>query len=213
MAVDGAVKSAGVLASIALSTSAMPTFATIIRDRNTKSRPLLPYSAMLLNGLTWVFYGLATEQLALVIPNFVGAMCGGFYFAAFARYVPQGAPVKLANHVVFSLIYVFVLGYVLSVLPLDAASTFMGYAGCILCTVMFSGPLVAIRQVVSTRSTESLDFSYTVATGVNCLLWAYYGFMIARDPFVWFPSVLGLVASFAQLFLFSVYGFDKSGLP
>ena len=66
------------------------------------------------------------------------------------------------------------IGACATMLEPATAVNVLGLYGCGVVVVMFSGPLVAIKQVISEKSTKALPFAMTVATFVNCILWTTY---------------------------------------
>ena len=77
---------------------------------------------------------------------------------------------------------------------------------------MFAGPLQVMRAVIRAKSTRDLPFPMTLAALANTSLWAAFGFLVARDPYVYWPNVLGLVSAAVQLGLFAAYGFAQAPL-
>lgn len=58
-------------------------------------------------------------------------------------------------------------------------------------------------------SSAQLRRSPAQATFLNALSWASYGLLVAGDPIIWAPNVLGLAAATVQLGLIAKYGIYK----
>jgi hypothetical protein len=48
------------------------------------------------------------------------------------------------------------------------------------------------------------------ATFVNATMWTGYGTLVAFDPYIYVPNMLGLAASIIQLSMFAKYGIHKA---
>jgi uncharacterized protein with PQ loop repeat len=72
---------------------------------------------------------------------------------------------------------------------------------------MCAGPLVAIKDVLASKSTAALPFGMTVATFINCILWTVYGGAVLDNWQIYGPNALGLVSAIVQLGLFARFGF------
>lgn len=201
------------VASVALSLSSIPTMRAIMNEGTTARRPLLPFSAQAMSGLTWMLYGWIVFLPEYVVTGAVSFLSGICYFVCFAAHAPSEAnwlPGRLYQHALLSLVISVYMFHVSNSTPADEAAELLGRIGTTVSIVMFSGPLCSVFTVVKTKSTASLAFSLTVATSINCVLWITQG-LIIDDFFVWFPNTLGLVAALLQLALFAVYGRAESG--
>jgi uncharacterized protein with PQ loop repeat len=66
-----------------------------------------------------------------------------------------------------------------------------------------------MKEVIQTKSTNALPLLTSVATFCNASSWAAYGFLVANDPYIYYPNTMGLVASCVQLSLFGIYGMPQ----
>jgi solute carrier family 50 protein (sugar transporter) len=201
-------------ASVMLSLA--PSFAMldISREKSTGQRPLLPYSATFVNGVTWTCYGLLAPNNEVVLTNSFQALCGFTCSLIFAMYMPANAdnlPYTFKHHVTFACAWGLMLAAIVLLNDKATACDLLGKLGCGICMVMYSGPMAAIQTVVQSRSTASLSFPYTVATTLNCTLWFLMGMLVNKDFYIWSPNVLGLAAAAVQFALFAVYRKGKRG--
>jgi len=193
--------------------SPIPVIQKMVAEKNTGTLPLLPYSAMCTNGILWTTYGVLLGESAIWAPNVPAAIMGGLYTAAFYKNCPDNAdwlPGTKNMHVAAIAANAVGIGACATMLEPATAVNVLGLYGCGVVVVMFSGPLVAIKQVISEKSTKALPFAMTVATFVNCILWTTYGYGVLDDSYIYGPNALGLVSACVQLGLFAKYGFDKS---
>jgi solute carrier family 50 protein (sugar transporter) len=176
----------------------------------TSKLPLLPYTAMMASGFVWAAYGLLLNNPAIWLPNIPALVLGAYYSYTFAKFAPAGAnwlPSTKGVHAVG--VAAIFAGTTAAALTLDTATAVnaLGILGDGIVIAMFGGPLIAIKTVLSEKSTRSLPFAFTIASFVNCALWSTYGIAVIHDPYIWIPNVLGLASSIAQLGLFARFGF------
>ena len=114
-------------------------------------------------------------------------------------------PFKVKHHCIFACAWAMMLAAIVLVNDKAKATDLLGKLGCIICGVMYGGPVAAIRTVIQTRSTASISFPYTVATTINCLLWFVFGVLVSKDFYIWSPNILGLASAAVQFGLFAVY--------
>jgi len=200
------------LASQVLFLAPIDTMRRIVADKSVGKLPLLPYSAMFANGCIWTAYGVLQNNPAIWIPNTLGIVLGSLYSGVFLRYCPVGAdwlPHTCYAHMVGVLGVGSVVAGAWLCFDHSMATQIVGIMGNIVCITMFAGPLSAIRTVMREKCTRSLPFSFTIATMVNCSLWAFYGTFLLNDPLIIVPNALGLLSSLIQLGLFVRFGFAR----
>ncbi|XP_042477347.1 bidirectional sugar transporter SWEET3b-like isoform X2 [Macadamia integrifolia] len=81
---------------------------------------------------------------------------------------------------------------------------FVGSIGIVFTVGMYASPLVVVKRVIQTKSVEFMPFYLSLFSFLNTLLWGLYG-LLAHDPFIGLPSVLGCPLSFLQLMLYYIY--------
>ena len=185
------------------------TLRKVERNKSTEGLPPLPYFSMMINGFLWLMYGVCADMdPTIMLPNLSGMIAGMYWSWVFCRYDSRQFDTDRYQRgaaMVMGTIAVAVIS-----LPPATARGVLGWVGCIVCVVMFSGPLQVIRSVIVARNTRDLPFPMAVATVVNCVLWLMYGSLVTHDPFVWAPNVLGLTSGLVQLALFAHYGFAQA---
>jgi solute carrier family 50 protein (sugar transporter) len=94
------------------------------------------------------------------------------------------------------------------------AAKIIGKEGVIICIILFASPLSALRNVIMTKSAASIPLPFTLACLANCTAWSVVGWYIANDFNIYFPNILGLSCTIAQLLLKGIYGnMSDVGLP
>lgn len=188
-----------------LGLSPLGTMHRIVHEGTVGKLPLLPYSAMFVNGSIWALYGLLSANPTIWIPNLVGALLGAVYSIVFlsrcppdANWLPHTRSVHLQG---IASIWIGMIALALF-LPTVTAKNVLGSVGTTACIVMFAGPLAALKTILEEKSNRSLPLGFTLAIFVNCLLWATYGYVYLQDPYISVPNGFGLFLSIVQLALY-----------
>lgn len=184
--------------------SPLPAVKKFVDDGTTGDVSVMPYAMMCANGCLWGTYGLLLENPTIWAPNVTAVVAGAAYVAAFVRY--QAPTASVAPYVGASAGLVGAAGLAVAVLDHASATAAVGYLGCGVCVGMFGGPLAAMGSVLRTKSAAAIPLGFTVFSTVNTAAWLGYGALVLGDPFIWFPNVLGLGASLAQLGLVAKFG-------
>ena len=71
--------------------------------------------------------------------------------------------------------------------------------------ILFASPLAAVKNVIATKSADSIPLPFTIASTINCSLWSLVGLFLWKDFNLYFPSIMGLLCALAQLFLKGIY--------
>mmetsp|Transcript_18433 Transcript_18433/g.23981 ORF Transcript_18433/g.23981 Transcript_18433/m.23981 type:complete len:227 (+) Transcript_18433:40-720(+) len=180
--------------------NATPFLSTIaILQKNAGPQPVsLPFAMIALNGTVWTVYGVVIRNwFPLVASNLVGIFAGVSALLA-ARAFHYLTLLLIATFVLIGILQDAILD---PLLVNDNLRSILGMV-CVSVTIcMFASPLVAVREVIRTKSTTTMSFTMTVASFVCALLWLIFGICI-NDIFVWLPNTAGLLLSVAQLILF-----------
>lgn len=184
-----------------------PTIQQIIKDKSVGNFPLLPYSSMISNCFLWFVYGILTEAKKVWLTNFVGLVCGLFYFMNFIKYVPKGTVQRHITGCLAVMVATSTWAFMcyVTVRPknnwMPYASTFIGNLAVFFCLLMFASPLSNLKTVLQTRSAKSLPLPFILATVLNCFLWSVAGLYEFRDFNIYFPNLLGLGFGLIQVAL------------
>lgn len=193
-------------ASIAVFLAPMPTIQNIIRDRSVGTLPLLPYSSMVASTVLWTTYGVLKNESSIWTSNGVGLVLGTYYFYKFLQFAPKAAPTLPGSQEqhIKAVLAIAVATLITAASPLPPS--FIGSVGVLLCMFMFGSPLAALKTVVQTKSAKAIPLPFTIASTVNCFLWSVAGLYKMKDVNVYFPNLVGLAFSLAQVALKLMYG-------
>jgi solute carrier family 50 protein (sugar transporter) len=183
------------------------------RDRSVNRLPLLPYSAMFMAGLIWSFYGVLVGNLNVLIANGVSVILSIIYIHSFMRFCPPDAdwlPLSRQAHIVAMVVTSLYCCCSVWLLPQARAIMLLGITGCVLASIMFAGPLAAVRTVIEEKNTRSLPFIFTLGVTLNGAVWSFYAIYVRYDRMILFPNAMGFLCGLAQISLFAVYGVAKN---
>ncbi|WVZ94381.1 hypothetical protein U9M48_040280 [Paspalum notatum var. saurae] len=212
--VDGASNVVGLIGnfiSFGLFLSPLPTFATILRNRDVERFAADPYVAAFLNCALWVLYGLPCVHpgSALVLTvNAVGAAIEAAYLCIYVAHAPRprwrrvGELRALAAGLAF--LGAVAAGVLLGAKTHERRSLVVGSVGVVFGTLMYAAPLTVVRQVVATRSARYMPFMLSLAGFLNAICWTTYAVM-RRDVFIAIPNGMGTLLGLAQLILYFCY--------
>ncbi|KAG7177953.1 Sugar transporter SWEET1-like 1 [Homarus americanus] len=86
----------------------------------------------------------------------------------------------------------------------------VGMMCCVGSIIFCASPLISLKDVFNTQSTEMLPFPRIFATFIMAGLWWLYGIII-ENSFVQYPNLIGFALSGFQLLLFIVYPSKMKG--
>lgn len=210
------------LAAIVVFMAPYPTLRQVQKDRSVGNLPLLPYSSMIANCVTWFLYGILTKQTKVWFTNLVGLFFGLFYFLKFIKYTqPKSTslPGTVRQHLqgclaIFAGSAVWILACYLTVHRKDMwmpyAAGLIGNTAVMFCLLMFASPLSALRTVLRKRSAKSIPLPFTLATILNCFLWSVAGLGEFKDFNIYFPNLLGLAFGLIQVGLKILFDYGSS---
>ncbi|ODM98199.1 Sugar transporter SWEET1 [Orchesella cincta] len=151
----------------------------------------------------WLVYGQLKDDNMIIYCNIIGTLLNALYVLIFLRYVTHKG--DLLRQIIMSCIIMTVtLAFaVLNVSQADAVEN-LGRV-CILITLICCGsPLIALKHVIKTKSTETLPFPLILSMFLVCSQWWMYGILTA-DVYMQIPNLLGTLLALVQLALFAVY--------
>ncbi|KAK4480712.1 hypothetical protein RD792_013794 [Penstemon davidsonii] len=81
---------------------------------------------------------------------------------------------------------------------------FVGSIGLVASIAMYGSPLVAVKQVIQTKSVEFMPFYLSFFSFLASSLWMVYG-LLSHDLFLASPNLVGSPLGILQLFLYCKY--------
>ncbi len=152
--------------------------------------------------------GVLKKDSKVWTPNLFGLICGINYFYQFRKHCKEGAnnlPGTVSQHLNYGASIIAATAMVAIMLSTNVASAIIGKVGVLFCVILFASPLAALQTVIRTKSAKSIPLPFTLTCILNCFLWTVYGFDM-KDFNIYFPNLLGLLSSLAQLALIALYG-------
>lgn len=186
---------------ICLQISSASTAYEISQKKTVGKLSPIPFGSLFINCLLWTAYGLLRNDKAVYVPN-----GSGFLVSIYCLYVyHQHVGVKPWN--MYGLIAC--LSILCLLLALTNEVQMIGLIGCLLSIILSGSPLAVIKTVITEQSTAALPFYTSLITWLNNFSWICYGYLIADDPLIYYPNMLGFTLSSLQMVLFVRYGFPK----
>ncbi|XP_025093653.1 sugar transporter SWEET1-like isoform X2 [Pomacea canaliculata] len=80
----------------------------------------------------------------------------------------------------------------------------LGLVCCCMSVCCTGSPLATLRDVLRTKSTESMSFLLCFFNFVAALAWFVYGLLL-KDSFIIIPNIIGGILGLTQVILFCIY--------
>jgi len=141
-------------------------------------------------------YGLFKNSYTVWFPNGVGVVLGYLYTIVFIKYY-RGPVKELFPQIALGLLTLVALFfvYLLSSTP----ETYFGLFGAVGSIMFTASPLFAIATVLKTRSLATMPCHTSFILFLNASLWTGFGILVANDPAVYVPNLVGLFAGTLQV--------------
>ena len=172
-------------------------------QKSTKNVNFLPYMMTFLNCFLWFTYGTLKKDVLLIGVNAIGFLIQCCYIFIFIQNceLKQFYLRRVLGMICFCL---FVMSFAYLGDEMYDVRFSLGWLSFTVTIVMYASPLSTLRDVVRTKSAETVSLPLTLSTLVVTWTWTYYGHLI-RDNFVKVPNGLGLFLGLMQLLLFGLY--------
>ena len=181
----------------------------IIKIKKTSNVSAIPFVAMIVNCILWVYYAQLVEDSVMFIANLTGIICGALYFGLYCMYTSAVSRKAETNRLAFllSVVFGFLIPFpwIFGISPQEFKNL-VAFVGCITAFFLMSSPLASMKKVIAAKNTSSMSLIMSIAMTTNGLTWAIYGYLIRNgDKFIVVPNAAGAVAGFVQLSLFCIY--------
>ncbi|KAF3328619.1 bidirectional sugar transporter SWEET3b [Carex littledalei] len=180
----------GNAASLLLYAAPMLTFTRVIKKGSTEEFSSIPYVIALFNCLLYTWYGLPVvsnqwENVPVFTINGVGILLEISFIIIYLWYaVPYQK--KMTLLMVVPVVLLFTLTALVSRFILydhPHRKVLVGSIGLVASMSMYSSPLVAVRQVIKTKSVEYMPFCLSFFSFAASTLWLFYG-LLGQDLFL-----------------------------
>ena len=201
------LKVAGPAFFLGMQGSAVKTSWQIVVDKSVGSLSPLPFVSLLTNCVIWSYYGLLKADPTVLVPNGIGILSGlacVVFYHRFAEKKPVELYAGAAAIIAFS-----------TMLAARGNYQLLGSLGCALAVVLTGSPLVTLASVFKTKSTASLPVLVSLSAFLNSASWSLYGLLVAGDPMIYGPNLVGFALASVQMSLYVIFGLPppKSKLP
>lgn len=192
------------VATIGMFSSSIPACWKIHKTKSTGLVAYLPFLAGVLNCVLWLSYGYMIGDLTVFWVNFTGLVLNAGYTVVFVMYTQTKDEVLLRCGILLVFVLV-ILGYFFyietdNLRGINALGIFCN----VVAVAFFASPLATMREVVQTKSTETMSLPLSVMAAITTFLWTSYGFL-KKDVYIVMPNLLGFLLTCTQLALFAIY--------
>ena len=183
----------------------MKTAASIVAQKSVGKLSPVPFISLLTNCVIWTYYGLLRKDNTVLVPNAIGCIAGASCVLTYQRYAEQ-SPVTLY-------LGSFLILAISTLLAFQGNWKLLGSIGCVLAVAVSGSPLATVGTVLKEKSTSALPFLTSFTTFLNAFSWSLYGVLIANDPMIYGPNLLGLALASIQMSLFVIFGLPPPAAP
>ncbi|CAL4910877.1 unnamed protein product [Urochloa decumbens] len=203
----------GIIASVVcvlLYTVPVLTFKRVIKEASVGEFSCLPYILALFSALTWGWYGFPVvsngwENLSLFGTCAVGVFFELSFIIIYIWYAPREKKfVVLMVSLIMAILCVIVSFSTFTFHTHQMRKLFVGSIGIVTSMSMYSAPLVAVKQVMKTKSVEFMPFYLSLFSLLTSLMWTLYG-ILGRDPYITAPNSVGCLTGILQLVVYCIY--------
>jgi solute carrier family 50 (sugar transporter) len=190
---------AGPLLFVGMQGSSLYTAWLILQQHGTGKLSPIPFGSLFANCFIWSLYGRMEFNPSVLYPNMSGLFVATFCLVIFHQYCGGIKPWNMylvLGGISFLCIY----------LSRSGDSQTIGLIGCFLSVAVSGSPLAVVQTVIRDKSTASMPFATSVVTWFNTISWTLFGYLVAHDPLIYMPNILGLALATMQMGLFVVYG-------
>lgn len=201
----------GNAASLLLYAAPILTFLRVIRKKSTEEFSCVPYIIALLNCLLYTWYGLPVvshrwENFPVVTINGLGILLEFCFILIYFVFTSAREKIKVALMTI-SIVLMFCVAALISAFIFHdhrLRKEFIGSIGLVASIAMYGSPLVAVKQVIQTKSVEFMPFYLSFFSFLASSLWMTYG-LLSNDIFLASPNLVGSPLGIVQLVLYCKY--------
>jgi len=199
--------------TILLFCSPAPTIRKIVEMGSVGKFDSKTYLTSFLQCSLWFAYSLVTpNRFACLLTNTFGVSLSLLWYLVYLRYSDH--KLSLLLQLLAAMVLVVVICCLdtlwfnkLPLKPFDSGEYLetegLGMA-CVVCNIlMYASPLSVARDVVRTRSVESMPLPISLMTFLVSSLWGTFGVLIA-DSWITMPNICGVLLGASQLALYGL---------
>lgn len=187
------------------------TFKRVIKKGSVEEFSCIPYILSWFSALIYTWYSVPMvsygwENLSLCSVCILGVLFETAFISIYIWFAPREKK-KLVLLMVSLVLIIFGMTVFFSSFSIHThrmRKMFVGSIGLVTSISMYSSPLIAVKQVVRTKSVEFMPFYLSLFTLLTGLNWMAYG-LLGRDPFVTAPNAIGCFMGILQLIVYFIY--------
>ncbi|XP_033115688.1 sugar transporter SWEET1-like [Anneissia japonica] len=192
------------LSSIAFFLAGIPTCLKIRRQGSTKNVEVFPFIACSVSCIFWLKYGILQQDISVTRANVIGLVFQWFYVMVFYMNTLEKSSVHKSFFYASCVVFPVLLYIKFFVSDHASAVSRLGLICSTTSVVTYGSPLASVRQVIKTKSTESMAFPLCLANFLVAIQWLYYGHLV-MDIYLQVPNFFGSLLGLFQLAFFVVY--------
>ncbi|XP_066367587.1 bidirectional sugar transporter SWEET3a-like isoform X1 [Miscanthus floridulus] len=196
---------------IALYAVPMLTFKRVIKEASVGEFSCVPYILALFSTLTYSWYGFPVvssgwENISVCGTCLIGVLFETSFISLYLWFAPRQKRkfVMLMVSLVLAIFCVTVFTSSFIVHTHHVRKVFVGSIGIVTAISFYSSPLVAVKQVIRTKSVEFMPFYLSLFSFLASLIWMIYG-ILGRDPYITTPNAAGCFTGILQLAVYGIY--------
>lgn len=193
------------------------TFKRVVKEASVGEFSCVPYILALFSAFTWGWYGFPIvsdgwENLSLFGTCAVGVLFEASFVVIYVWFAPRD---KKKSVVLMVSLVVATLCVIVSLSSFvfhthHTRKLFVGSIGIVTSISMYSAPLVAVKQVILTKSVEFMPFYLSLFSLLTSFTWMLYG-ILGRDPYLTAPNGAGCLTGLLQIAVYCIY--SRSNRP
>lgn len=209
----------GNASSLLLFTSPILTFKKVLQKKNTEGFSCIPYIMAMFNCLVYAWYGMPVvssgwENFPLITINGLGILLEVSFVSIYLWFSSMEQKKVNCYFLVPTLVLfgVVVATSIFSFHDHHTRKILVGSFGLVASVSMYSSPLLAVRQVIKTRSVEFMPFHLSLFTFIASSLWMAYG-LLSHDIVLAAPNMVGCPMGLLQLLVYIIYRKPNNKTP
>ncbi|KHN74721.1 Sugar transporter SWEET1 [Toxocara canis] len=200
------VSSVAVVSTICLFLTGIEICWRIKKRGSTEGIGSAPFHMGFVSGFLWLHYGVVKGDVAVVYVNMVSLSLYTLYLIYYCLKTPPNMKrrqlrLTTVEVVCLTLMHLYVRH---SNDALEVVLNRLGFVCLAFNIATVAAPLLALGEVIRSRSTENLPLPLCFANFLVTSEWLLYGFLI-NDFFIKFPNAVAVIMSIAQIIPFLVY--------
>jgi len=177
---------------------------TIKQRGSTEGISAVPFALCCVSCFFWLRYGLLKNDRTVIFINLVGLSLEIVYTLYYYVYTIRKGSLNqmlLISLATCAAMLIYIDGMAP---PYDTAVAHLGMMCLTLNILNFGAPLASMKEVMRTKSTETLPGPLIFANLIVAFQWFLYGYLV-DDIYMKVPNVIGIILSLIQLSFFVIY--------